>query len=107
MRFQFLLVDDDQSFATALDPSAVEPLELKVLEGTGGDAGPDGAAPGVLRRRGGPRASATTSTSRCPPGKQSWEVVGIVEDTPIIFTGAVTTLATFDGGRASSRPTTR
>ena len=95
MRFQFLLVDDDQSFATALDPSAVGPLELKVLEGTGEMrdrtvlvqefyADEEGLAVG------------DDLDVQVPAGKQSWEVVGIVEDTPIIFTGAVTTLATFD-----------
>jgi putative ABC transport system permease protein len=96
MRFQFLLINDEQSFATALDPTAVEPLELNVLEGSGEMrdrtvllqefyADEEGLAVG------------DNLDVEVPDGKQSWEVVGIVEDTPILFTGAVTTIATFDG----------
>ena len=92
MRFQFLLVDNDQDFATALDPSAVQALDLEVVDGTGEMrdgtvlvqqfyADEEGLAVG------------DTIDVQVPAGKQAWEVVGIVEDTPILFTGMGTTIA--------------
>jgi putative ABC transport system permease protein len=95
MRFQFLLIDKEQDFATALDPSAVDLLGLEVAKGSG------------VMRDGSVLVQQTyadeqgldvgdTLAVEVPSGKQSWEVVGIVEDTKILFTGAVTTIHTFD-----------
>lgn len=96
MRIQFLFVDNDDTFVTALDPSAVEPLELKVVDGSG-----------TLTDRGvlvqqfyaddNGIAVGDEIPVEVPEGKQRWKVVGIVEDTPVLFTGVVTTIATFEG----------
>jgi putative ABC transport system permease protein len=94
MRFQFLLVDDEQSFATALDPGAVGPLELNVLEGSGEMRDRTVLVQEFYADERG-LAVGDNLDVEVPDGKQSWEVAGIVEDTPILFTGAVTTLATF------------
>jgi len=94
MRFQFVLVDSEQSFVTALDPTAVGPLDLEVLEGTGEMR--DGTV--LVQEFYADEQGLSVGDAlevEVPDGKQSWEVVGIVEDTPILFTGAVTTLATF------------
>ncbi len=55
MRFQPLLVENETSFVTGLDPSAVGLLDLDVLEGAGGDDRPHRARPAGLRRRRGAR----------------------------------------------------
>lgn len=95
MRFQFLLVDNDQDFATALDPSAVGPLDLEVVDGSGEMQ--DGTV--LVQRFYADEKGLEVGDSidvEVPAGKQSWQVVGIVEDTPILFTGVVTTIGTFD-----------
>lgn len=94
MRFQFVLASGEQSFVTALDPSAVGPLDLQLADGS--LAMTDRT---VLVQQAYADAEGLVVGDalevEVPAGKQSWEVVGIVEDTPILFTGAVTTLATF------------
>jgi putative ABC transport system permease protein len=95
MRFQFLLIDDGQSFATALDPTAVGPLELNVVEGSGEMRDGTVLVQETYADEQG-LAIGDTLDVEVPAGEQSWEVVGIVEDTAILFTDAVTTLATFD-----------
>jgi putative ABC transport system permease protein len=95
MRFQFLLVDDDQDFATALDPSAVGDLNLKVVQGSGDMRDRTVLVQQFYADEQGLDVGDSVDVE-VPAGKQSWEVVGIVEDTPILFTGMVTTLATFE-----------
>ena len=36
----------------------------------------------------------TRSRSRCPTGKKEWRVVGVVEDSPLIFSPVLTTTQT-------------
>ena len=95
MRFQFLLVHDDQDFATALDPSAVGPLGLKLVDGTETMTDRTVLVQQFYADEEGLEVGDELDVE-VPAGKQQWKVVGIVEDTPILFTGAVTTLDTFD-----------
>jgi putative ABC transport system permease protein len=95
MRFQFLLRDGDQAFATALDPSAVVPLELTLVDGSAEMRDRTVLVQEFYAEEEG-LAVGDSLDVEVPAGKQSWEVVGVVEDTPILFTGAVTTLATFE-----------
>ncbi len=95
MRFQFLLVDNDQSFATGLDPAAVGLLDLNVLEGSGEMRDRTVLLQEFYADELGLQVGDSLDV-QVPAGKQSWQVVGVVEDTPILFTGAVTTIGTFD-----------
>jgi putative ABC transport system permease protein len=94
-RFQILELDGDDEFVAALDPAAVEPLELSVVDGTGelGDRDvlvqesyADDIGLGV----------GDTLDIRVPAGRQEWTVAGVIEDNPVVFAGIVTTIDTFD-----------
>ncbi len=95
LRFQFMIADGDDTFVSAIDRSAVEPLELTAAGGTLelGDrtvlvqesyADDEGLAAG------------DTLEVQVPAGKQTWEVAGVIEDTALL-TSLVTSVETFDG----------
>jgi putative ABC transport system permease protein len=94
-RFQFLEVDGDDEPASAVDPAAVGPLELDVTDGSG-----DLRDDTVLLQRSYADDNdldvGDTVDVTVPAGQQKWEVVGVFEDNPIIFTGMLTTIDTFD-----------
>ena len=96
MRFQFLLIDKDDTFATALDPSSIGALGLNVVEGTSDLRERTVLVQQTFADEEGVSVGDELAVE-VPDGKQRWEVVGIVEDTPILFTGAVTSLDTFVG----------
>ena len=96
MRFQPLLLDNEPSFVTGLDPSSVGPLDLNVLEGSGDMRDRTVLVQQAFADREGVGVGDSLEVE-VPAGKQSWEVVGVVEDTPILFTGMVTTIGTFEG----------
>jgi putative ABC transport system permease protein len=94
LRFQFMIADGDDTFVSAIDRSAVGPLELTAVRGTlemgesavllqESYADDEGLAVG------------DSVEAQVPAGKQSWQVAGIIEDTPLL-TGLVTTVETFD-----------
>ena len=83
------------SSSAAVDPAAVGPLELSVVDGSGtlGDrevlvqesyADEHGVAIG------------DTLDIQVPAGRQDWTVTGVFEDNPVVFAGLVTTIATFE-----------
>ena len=94
-RFQFMEIDGDEQPASAVDPAAVGPLELDVTEGSADLR--DGTVL-VQRRYANDNGVGVGDALEVavPAGKQKWEVVGIFEDNPIIFSGTLTTIDTFE-----------
>lgn len=94
LRFQFMVADGDDTFVSAIDQSAVEPLELDAVRGS---LEMDEGA--VLLQESyaddGGLAVGDSVEAQVPAGKQDWRVAGIIEDTPLL-TGLVTTVETFE-----------
>lgn len=94
-RFQFLELDDAVP-VSAVEPSAVGPLELDVTDGSA-----DLRDRTVLLQSSyaedNQLAVGDSLDVKVPAGDQTWEVVGIFEDNPVVYTGLLTTIGTFDG----------
>jgi putative ABC transport system permease protein len=94
-RLQFLEVDGDEDFATAIDPEAVGPLELKLAQGS--LALTDGSVLVQQQYADDHGLSVGDKVPVKPPkGAADWTVAGVIEDNPVIFTGLITTIATFE-----------
>jgi putative ABC transport system permease protein len=94
-RFQIVELDDDDEFVAAVDPSSVGPLELRVTDGSEAlgerevllqETYADDIGLGV----------GDTLDITVPAGSQEWTVVGVIEDNPVVFSGIVTTIETFE-----------
>ena len=94
-RFQFLEVDGDDEAVSATEPEAATDLRLDVIDGTG--ALDDGQV--LLQQSHAEDHNlrvGDTLEVKVPTGDTEWEVVGIYEDNPVIFSGVLTTVGTFE-----------
>ena len=94
-RFQAAERDGDRQSLAAVDPGDVGRLELDVTEGD-----PDGLADGavLLQRSWAEDENLEVGDSidlDTPAGERSYRVAGIAEDTPVVFSPVVMTLADF------------
>ncbi len=93
-RFQFMKIEGEDDAASAVDPSATGPLQLRASAGS-----LDLVDNTVLIQQGyadsrGLQVGDTVSVE-VPTGETSWEIVGVFEDNPVVFTDVLTTIDTF------------
>jgi putative ABC transport system permease protein len=94
-RFQIVELDGDDEFVAAVDASAVGPLELRVTDGSA-DLGEREVLLQESYADDIGLAVGDTLDITVPTGPDEWAVVGIIEDNPVVFSGIVTSLETFE-----------